>query len=146
VYLDPFDHFVVRRLRPGCYIRYVDDLLLFGDDAGTLLEQREAIVEWLTRLRLVVHPRKTRVFRVRDGITFLGWRLFGDRTRLVRPGVVRFRRRLRWMRRQYAVGRLDPAAIRQRLHAWLGHAGWGDTWRLRRSLLGSAIFVRGAGP
>lgn len=146
MYLDPFDHFVVRRLRPGCYIRYVDDLLLFGDDAGTLLEQREAIVEWLTRLRLVVHPRKTRVFRVRDGITFLGWRLFGDRTRLVRPGVVRFRRRLRWMRRQYAVGRLDPAAIRQRLHAWLGHAGWGDTWRLRRSLLGSAIFVRGAGP
>jgi hypothetical protein len=42
--------------------------------------------------------------------------------------------------------RLCQAAIRQRLHAWLGHAGWGDTWRLRRSLLGSAIFVRGAGP
>lgn len=146
VYLDPFDHFVVRRLRPGCYLRYVDDLLLFGHDARCLLSQRDAIVEWLARVRLLVHPRKTRVFRVRDGVTFLGWRLFDDRTRLVRPAVVRFRRRLRWMQREYAARRLDGAAVRQRVHGWLGHAAWGDTWRLRQSLLGSAIFVRGARP
>ena len=146
VYLNPFDPFVVRRLRPGCYVRYVDDLLLFGHDPRSLLAQRQAIAEWLARLRLVVHPRKTRVFRVRDGVTFLGWRLFEDRTRLVRPAVVRFRRRLRWMQRQYAARHLDQAAIRQRVHAWLGHAGWGDTWQLRRSLLESAIFVRGARP
>jgi retron-type reverse transcriptase len=146
VYLNPFDHFVVRRLQPGCYVRYVDDLLLFGRDPRSLARQREAIEEWLSRLRLVVHLRKTRVFRVRDGVTFLGWRLFGDRTRLVRPAVDRFRRRLRWMQRQYAARRLDQPAIRQRLHAWLGHASWGDTWQLRQSLLGPAIFVRGARP
>jgi hypothetical protein len=146
VYLNPFDHFVVRRLRPGCYVRYVDDLLLFGHDPRILLAQRQAIEEWLARLRLVAHSRKTRVFRVRDGVTFLGWGLFEDRARLVRPAVARFRRRLRWMQRQYAARRLDQAAIRQRVHAWLGHAGWGDTWQLRQSLQESAIFVRGAGP
>jgi hypothetical protein len=124
----------------------VDDFLLFGDDRRALLEHRQAILERLGRLRLVAHPRKTRVFRVKDGITFLGWRLFADRTRLVRPSVVRFRRRLRWMRREYAAGRLDLAEVRQRVCAWLGHAGWGDTWRLRRRMLGSAIFARGAGP
>jgi hypothetical protein len=30
VYLNSFDHFVMRRLRPGGYLRYVDDVLLFG--------------------------------------------------------------------------------------------------------------------
>src|SRR5262245_54834186 len=78
-------------------------------------------------LRLLAHPRKTRVFRVKDGLTFLGWRIFPDRTGLVRLNVVRFRRRLRWIRRQYTAGRLDHPAIRHRLHAWLGHAGRGDT-------------------
>ena len=146
VYLDPFDQFVARRLRPGCYVRYVDDFLLFGEEPRTLLAQREAIRAWLCRLRLMVHPGKTRVYRVRDGITFLGWRLFADRTRLVRPTVVRFRRTLRWMVRAYAAGRLDQGALRQRLHAWRGHAGWGDTWRLWHGLLDSAIFTRGAGP
>ena len=50
------------------------------------------------------------------------------------------------MQRAYAAGRLDHGALRKRLHAWRGHAGWGDTWRLWQALLDSAIFTRGAGP
>ena len=36
VYLSPIDHFVKRELRCPGYVRYVDDLLLFGDDRGML--------------------------------------------------------------------------------------------------------------
>src|ERR1017187_2603038 len=44
-------------------------------------------------LRLLVHERKSRVYRCADGVVFLGWRLFPEKSRLVRDNVVRFRRR-----------------------------------------------------
>jgi DNA helicase HerA-like ATPase len=50
------------------------------------------------------------------------------------------------MQRANAPGSLDQGALRQRLCGWLGQAGWGDTRRLSRALLDSAIFTRGAGP
>jgi hypothetical protein len=71
--------------------------------------------------------RKFRMRRCQDGVTFLGWRLFPDRARLLRANVVRVRRRLRRLAEEYHAGRF-------RFEAWLGHAGFGDTWRLRRQL------------
>jgi retron-type reverse transcriptase len=38
VYLNPLDHFIKHDLRPGGYVRYMDDFILFGDDAYTLRE------------------------------------------------------------------------------------------------------------
>ena len=78
------------------------------------------------RFRLAPHPRKTRVFRVQGGITFLGWRLIGDRTRLVRPAAVRVRDGLvlAWSAPTAPASSTRPA-VRQRLHAWLGHAALG---------------------
>ncbi len=41
VYLNPLDHFAMRELRPGLYLRYVDDFVLFGRrQAGTGLPWR----------------------------------------------------------------------------------------------------------
>lgn len=36
VYLNPFDHFVKEELGCGCYIRYCDDCVIFGDDKRRL--------------------------------------------------------------------------------------------------------------
>jgi retron-type reverse transcriptase len=66
VYLDPLDHFVKERLGIKGYVRYVDDFLLFSDDKGLLGEAREAIREFLTGLRLRLHPKKNVVFPMTD--------------------------------------------------------------------------------
>ncbi|MDX1979880.1 MAG: RNA-directed DNA polymerase [Bryobacteraceae bacterium] len=95
VYLNPLDQLMNRRLRPACYIRYVDDFLVFGDDKAALDEWRVAAEHCLAGLRLTIHPRKSRVYHVADGVTFLGWRVFPEHTRLVRANVVRFRQRMR---------------------------------------------------
>jgi retron-type reverse transcriptase len=143
VYLNPFDHFVRRQLETSEYMRYVDDFLLFGDDKQALGKMGDRIAEWLCRLRIQLHPRKTRVYRTQDGVTFLGWRIFPDRMRLVRANVVRCRRRLRKMQRDFLAGRLTWAEVHPRIRSWIAHAAHGDTWKLREQVLAQHVFRRG---
>jgi retron-type reverse transcriptase len=139
VYLNGLDHFVKRELRPGRYVRYVDDFILFGDDKRTLGGMRRAVDDYLCALRLRLHSGKSRVYRTADGVTFLGWRLFPGRARLVRPNAVRFRRRLREMAR----GEAPWDEVRQRVLAWIAHAAHGDTWRLREEIFERHSFAAG---
>jgi hypothetical protein len=53
--LNALDHFVLRELRPALYLRYVDDLVIFGDDKADLARMRRAVVARLERLRLELH-------------------------------------------------------------------------------------------
>ncbi|HMD98347.1 MAG TPA: reverse transcriptase/maturase family protein [Terriglobia bacterium] len=145
LYLNPLDQMISRSLRPDVYVRYVDDFLLFSDSKERLHEMRGRIEEDLYRLRLAIHPRKSRIYRTAEGVTFLGWRVFPDHSRLVRENVARFRRRLRFLQEQYAQGVMNWDEIDSRVQAWIAHAAHGDTWRLREQLLEQFAFRRARG-
>ena len=97
--------------------------------------------EWLT-----LHPGKSRIYRCADGVTFLGWRLFGGRARLVRGNVIRFARRMKQFERDFAAGSVTWENVEQSVRAWIAHASFGNTWVLRERLLGRFAFNRGARP
>jgi retron-type reverse transcriptase len=142
VYLDPLDHFVRDRLGVGGYLRYVDDMLVFDDDTRRLADTRNRIEDFAGTLRLRLHPDKTVIFPVTQGIPFLGYRVFPTHRLLAKDNVRRFRRRVRRMQRQYARGEIGPAEVRQRLMSWKGHAAQADTYLLRRRLFASMSFQR----
>jgi len=141
VYLNPLDHFVLRELRPALYLRYVDDFVIFGDDKPELASMRRAVAARLEQLRLDLNEGKSRVYRCADGVTFLGWRFFPGYTRLPRRNVVSMRRRLRSISEKFHRAEMDFADVRRRISAWLGHAAFGNTWRLRRKMFGGFILV-----
>jgi len=141
VYLNALDHFVLRELRPALYLRYVDDLAIFGDDKAALASQRRAIAARLEDLRLELNEGKSRVYRCADGVTFLGWRLFPGHARLPRRNVVSMQRRLRRIQEKFHRAEMDFAGVQRRISAWLGHAAFGDTWKLRQRLFGGFILV-----
>jgi len=140
VYLNPLDHFVMREIRPPAYCRYVDDFVLFHDDPAFLRDARKRIQDRLDTLRLRLHEGKSRLYRTADGVTFLGWRLFPDRRRLVRSNVIGFRRRIRDLQRQHAMGEIGWDEVAERLQAWNAHAAHGDTWRLREQIFSQHPF------
>ena len=144
VYLNSLDHLVLRELRPGEYARYVDDFVLFSNSKNELWSMRQRIDQHLDSLRLRAHERKSRIYRTADGLTFLGWQITPQGVWLKRDSVVRQRRRLRWMEREYAAGRMEWAEVRQRIQSWLGHAQWGDTWRLRQQMFDQVAFFSSA--
>ncbi|MBM3766887.1 MAG: RNA-dependent DNA polymerase [Acidobacteria bacterium] len=142
VYLDPMDQMIVRNLRPGAYARYVGDFLLFANSKEQLHDMHGQIREFLYRYRLSLHPGKSRVYWCRDGFPFLGFRLFPTHARLVRPNVVRFRRRLRQLQADYHASLIDKETVNQSVLAWIGHAMHGDTWRLREQIFDALALSR----
>lgn len=136
VFLHQLDQFVKQELRCPAYLRYMDDFVLFSDDKAQLHAWRVAIREFLaSRLRLVLHPRKSVVFPTKVGLDFCGFRLYHSHRRLRRGSIRRFVARFRRQRAAYRCGELSLTDWQTSLRCWLAHAAHGDTWRLRRRLL-----------
>ena len=135
VYLNEFDQFAKRRLGVVGYIRYVDDVLLFDDDASRLREWHAASVAFLAQLRLTAHGAQPQPRPVSEGVPFLGFTAYPTHRRLKRRKVVYAARRLTKKRDQVASGLLSRDALRASVLAWIAHAQHGDTWGLRRAVL-----------
>lgn len=136
VYLDAFDHFVKRELKCPGYLRYVDDFLLFGDDRAELRHWRAAVDDRLAGLRLAVHVTRAQVYPTRIGVPFLGFRVYPTHRRLKRRNGIAFQQRLRQMLAQLARGRITLNHLYAAARGWANHARYGDTYGLRRAVLG----------
>jgi len=134
VYLNELDQFVKRELKCAAYVRYVDDFILFAEDKAVLWDWRARVTEFLQTLRLVVHPRKTLVRCVADGIPFLGWRVLPTHRRLKRANVQDFARRFRAQQAAYVRGELSLDEWSTRTRSWVAHAEHGDTYHLREQI------------
>ena len=146
VYLSELDRLIDQKLRPDVWVRYVDDLVLFDGDKQRLRAMREAMEQQLGEVRLTLHPGKSRIHSCAEGVTFLGWRLFPGRARLVRGNVVRFGKRMKRLQRDFAAGTIEWDTVDQSVRAWIAHASFGNTWLLRERILERFAFGGGAGP
>jgi retron-type reverse transcriptase len=142
VYLDPLDHLAKDTLRVGGYVRYVDDFVAFADAKKQLAAVRDVGSDFLAGLRLRLHPTKHVVFPTRQGLPFLGYRVWRSHLGLARANVFRFRRHLRLLQRQYARNQVTLDDARSRILSWIGHARQADTYRLRERLLDEHPFRR----
>ena len=143
VLLHPLDLYIKQDLGCRAYVRYCDDLLLFGDDKPTLHRWRAAIRDYTATLRLTIHERRAQVSPVEAGLPFLGWRLFPYRRRLKRRNLVAFSRRFRRIRMRYAAGLCTFSQVNASIQGWVAHARHGQTHGLRRSLLAVRLPRRG---
>lgn len=130
-YLDPVDHVVKDRLRHRAYLRYMDDMLLFGDDRSALEATARRVEAECKALRLRLHAWD--VQPTSNGVGFVGYRIMNDHVRVRRTSVNRAMRRLRWQRRQGAD--IGDDAFRSGLRAVFTHWSHADSWRLRTCAL-----------
>jgi retron-type reverse transcriptase len=141
VYLSGFDHFVKENLRAAKYLRYVDDFALFSDDHAFLADSRLAVENFLARLRLKLHPVKTRISETRRGANFVGFRVLPDCIRVRAENLRRARRRLRRLQAAYRVGQISTEQIGRRARSWIAHLAHGDTWRLREQVFARLVLT-----
>lgn len=104
IYLNELDHFVKETLRERWYARYMDDFLIISPDRHHLVEIREKIRGFLKeKLALNLHRKKVTINSVKDGVPFVGYRIFYDHM-LVRGSTLRrmqkkYRRRVRLLKK-----------------------------------------------
>lgn len=139
VYLNGFDHFVKERLRCEAYLRYCDDFVVFGDGRRYLWVIKEAMCDYLVQLRSTIHARKCHVTPTREGIDFLGYRIFPTHRRLRATTARQAIRRLREKALACERKALTVNRWRQSWASWLGHARYADTYGLRRAVLRDLI-------
>ena len=132
-YLSPVDHRAKDRLRVRAYLRYMDDMLLFDDDAARLRDLGHALEEACFRQRLRLHPWQ--VVPTAGGLGWLGFRILPREVRVKRSSVKRAKQRLGV---KLAAARADRGAWKAfavSLRATFAHWEHADSWRLRESTL-----------
>ncbi|TAN41080.1 MAG: RNA-dependent DNA polymerase [Nitrospirae bacterium] len=137
IYLNALDHFIKEVLGCRCYIRYVDDITVFGNDKKRLWEIKAGIEKFLIKDRLKLHPKKTVVIPASAGVDHLGYRIFQTHRRLRKDTSLRFAGRLRNLRRLFGQRVITFAKMNASVQSWLGHAKHADTYGLRIKILWS---------
>jgi hypothetical protein len=121
----------------------VDDFVVFENSKSRLIEIKAALDDYLDTLRLKLNQNKSRIYRVADGVRFLGYRVFPTHRLVAKDNALRMRRRLKKFSRQYREGQIALDQIRQSIQSWIGHVRHADSYHLRSRLLGSVAFQRG---
>ncbi len=77
VYLNELDYFVKHKLKAKYYIRYVDDFVILHSSKEQLKIWKKEISKFLNeKLKLELHPDKSRIINLSRGIDFVGFRNF----------------------------------------------------------------------
>jgi hypothetical protein len=135
-YLGWFDRYVKESLQVRGYVRYMDDMLIWGDDRQELRRvQRECEQFVFHALGLEFKPAQVR--RVEQGISFLGCRLFPTHVELNRRSKQRWQSRVRFLERAYRLGMLTDLDLQKRLTSLTAFSQSGDvcSWKFRTAVL-----------
>ena len=133
LYLDPVDRLATSAGGRG-YVRYMDDILVFGahEELRGLLREVGELARNRLRLELKGGGSLQPVAR---GVDFLGFRVRPGSVTLARDSRRRVRRRVGWLQEALATGRLTEYDYQSRLQAVFAHLAHGDTWRFRNGLV-----------
>jgi len=130
-YLRPLDLFITEALGAPGYVRYLDDLFVFGPDVATLRRWRHAIDTFATQaLRLELKSEAERSGPVAVGVSALGFRVWPRLIRLDAARVRRFRRSVRRVHGAASAG--DPKAV-ARVQSLIEWTRLANATRMRRS-------------
>lgn len=131
VYLNELDYYVKHEIKVKYYIRYVDDFVIMHKSRRQLETWKEKINEFLlSKLKVALHPQKSRIMPISRGIDFVGFRNYRH-FRLLR------RRNIKSMRKKIELYKNDAIGfsnIFDSYQGWQAHAKWASTFRIRKKI------------
>jgi len=135
VYLNELDYFVKHILKAKYYIRYVDDIVILHKRKKLLENYKDRIIRYLTCLELTLHPDKSDILPLRNGITFLGYRIFYHYRLLRKRNLKNFKKEFESYLELYREGLMTKKMLIEQLQGWFGYAKWADTYNFRKKIL-----------
>ncbi len=135
VYLNSFDHYVKHELKVKYYIRYVDDFVVLHQIKEELKKYKDQISNYLKNLKLELHPNKSKIIPLRDGITLLGYRIFYHHKILRKSNLRKFEKNFKKRLELYNKGLITKKDLLKSLKGWFGYAVWANTYRLRKNII-----------
>jgi len=132
VYLNELDYFVKYKLKAKYYIRYVDDFVILHKSKEKLEIWKKKIDKFLeNRLKLELHPEKSKIIFLSKGVDFVGFRNFYY-YRLLRKRNIR---KIRYNIMEYNKGEIPPKKFLEIFQGWGAYAKWANSFNMRNELL-----------
>ena len=135
IYLNELDYFVKNKLKAEYYIRYVDDFVILHRNKRILYKYKSKIGKYLKYLRLELHPDKSQIKPLRNGTTFLGYRIFYYYKLLRKSNIIKFERKFGLKLEMYEEGLITYEQLIESLQGWFGYALWANTQKYRKGIL-----------
>ena len=124
-YLSGLDHYAKEVLGAPGYIRYMDDIVLLAGGKAEIWRLHDGVCGWVERERwLEIKGERTVTAPVKEGLAFLGLRIFPGGWRFQRARLLRTRRKFRLRERQWLTGGIDEAQLARCAAAAEGGVRW----------------------
>lgn len=128
VYGGMIDRFVHFELGYRHWARYMDDVIILGDNLPKMRDDIERIKDF-SWLHMSMRLSKHQVAPIGHGVNFLGYRIWPTHKLLRKDSVQRAKRKIKSMQ-----ARGDAKALEKFFAAWYGHASWADTQNLLKHM------------
>jgi len=135
VYLNELDQYIKHDLRAKYYIRYVDDFVIFSHHKEGLEEYKQKINLFLKKeLQIELHPEKTRIINIKQGIPFLGLKIFPYHKTLLKRNKRKFQNKLKLLEEHYNKQKIGREQIMECFQGWLTYASNADSYKYRKQI------------
>lgn len=137
--LNDLDHFIKERLHVKFYLRYMDDLILIHESIDKLKHCQNEIIKKLSQIGFTVNLKKTDIYPLKNGITFLGFKYFlsdtGKVYMIVDPARVKAaRKKYKRLVAKAKRGGIERESVDQSFNTWIDHISKGNSKKLIRRL------------
>jgi len=134
IYLNELDYFIKQDLNVKYYIRYVDDFVILHRSKKRLEYFKSKIEEFLeTKLKLKLHQDKSKILALRDGVIFLGYRLFYHYSLLNKKNIKTLKKKVISFK-ENKIGKED---FNNSIKGWEGYSKWANSYNLKKEILGN---------
>lgn len=137
--LNPMDHVVKEMVKAKYYERYMDDFLVISNDYNFLVNTKSVFSDELARIGLKLHPRKTRIYKLENGIKILGFTFYLTKTgkiiRIIDPKNVKHeRKKLYRMAQLVHQEKMSLDKFNECYTSWKAHASKGNSYKLLKRM------------
>lgn len=130
IYLNELDQFVKHKLRVRHYFRYVDDFLIFSESKQQLHVYKHEIKTFLKTICLTIPQEKTRIFKIKDGVDFVGYKIHPEFTRLRKSNIKKFSKRIKILKRLLSTNAIQKTRVEASMQSWFGHASHANAYKI----------------
>jgi RNA-directed DNA polymerase len=131
IYLNELDYFVKKELKAKYYIRYVDDFVILHKSELQLAKWRKEIEIFLReRLKLELHPEKSKMLNLSCGIDFVGFRNFYYHRLLRKRNVIKIKQKIQ----EFKENKISAEKFAEILSGWNAYSKWSNNYNLSRRL------------
>lgn len=141
MYLDPLDQFCKRVLGIKRYIRYMDDIIILGNDKERLKEYGRRMTQFLEERLHLNFNNKTALRPVRVGCEFVGFVIYNDHVILRKSTTLRMKRTLRKTRQDYHDNLITFKEANATMQSYLAMLSHVDCKKFKEKLLDEFVLT-----